>query len=295
MGLVVTLILTCLTDDCVYQVSDRRLTSFDPPRSPIDDESNKAVFVSGRVIFGYTGISKVNGENTDLWLTRVAASVNSTDMGKISRKIRDEATSAFRRMNLASRYKRHAFQGAGWFSDPKRPALRPGTVTVHNALESGTLAWLPYARPSFELVTNFPQIGRAQFHLSSVGLTPTPAEKEAVYKLVRKCVHRRLRRQESVLYALVFSMRWLHNRYQPNSPIGPNMMAVSLPKIAAEHVAQTGEFMAVAGGPVAGTTTFLDINISGRAEIFGPHVVHGGSAMTGFTVRPIVREPESAP
>ena len=161
----VILILTCLTDDCVYQVSDRRLTSFDPPRSPIDDETNKALFVSGRVIIGYTGISKVNGENTDLWLTRVAASVNSTDMGAISSKIRDEATSAFRRMNFASRYKRHAFQGAGWFSDPDRSALRPGIVTVHNALEFGTLAWLPYARPSFDLVTSFPRIGRAQFHL----------------------------------------------------------------------------------------------------------------------------------
>lgn len=289
-----TLILTCLTDDCAYQVSDRRLTSFDPPRSPIDDEANKALLVSGRVIIGYTGISKVNGENTDLWLTRIAASVGSTDMGAISRKIRDEATSAFKLMNFASRYKRHAFQGAGWFSDPERPTLRPGIVTIHNALESGTLAWLPYARTSFDLVTNFPRIGSAQFHLTSVGLTPTPAERGAIFQLVRKCVHRRLRRQESILNALVLSMRWLHNRYQPNSPIGPNVMAVSLPKVAAERVAKTGEFMALAGGPVAGTATFLDINISGRTEVFGPHVVHGGTAMTGFTAGPIVREPASA-
>ena len=71
-----TLILTCLTDDCVYQVSDRRLTSFDPPRAPIDDEANKALIVGGRVAFGYTGISKVNGEKTDHWLTRTAASAN---------------------------------------------------------------------------------------------------------------------------------------------------------------------------------------------------------------------------
>jgi hypothetical protein len=290
----VTLILTCLTDDCVYQVSDRRLTSFEPPRSPIDDESNKAVFVSGRVIFGYTGISKVNGENTDLWFTRVAASVATTDMGAISRKICDEATSAFRKMNFASRYKRHAFQGAGWFTDRERSGLRPGTITIHNALAPDTQAWLPYSKPRFELITNFPRIGRAQFHLTSVGLTPTPDEKGAIYQLVRKCVHRRLRRQESILHALVLSMRWLHHRYQPNSPIGPNMMAVALPKSAAERVAQTGHFMAIASGPAAGVATFLDVNIGGRAHVFGPHVVHGGSAMTGFTAGPILASGASA-
>lgn len=289
-----TLILTCLTDDCVYQVSDRRLTSFDPPRSPVDDESNKAVFVSGRVIFGYTGISKVNGENTDLWLTRVAASMATTDVGAISRRICDEATNAVHQMGFASRYKRHAFQGAGWFSDPNGSALRPGIVTIHNALEPGTHAWLPYARRRFELVTDFPRIGQAQFHLTSVGLTPTPQEKGAIYRVVRKCVHRRLRRQQCVLYALVMSMRWLHHRYQPNSPIGPNMMAVSLPKSAAERTAQTGHFTALAAGPAAGTATFLDVNISGRADVFGPHFVYGGSAMTGFTAGPIVSNATSA-
>lgn len=237
------------------------------------------------MIIGYTGISKINGENTDLWLARVAASVPSTDMGAISRKIRDEATSAFRRMTFASCYKRHAFQGAGWFSDPERPALRPGIVTIHNAIESGTLTWLPDALPSFDLGTDFPRIGRDQFYLTSVGLTPTLSEKRAICKLVRKCVHRRLRRQESILHALVLSMRWLHNRYQPNSPIGPNMMAVSLPKVAAERTAQTGEFMALAGGPLAGIATFLDVNISGRTEVFAPHMVHGESAITGFTCK----------
>ena len=283
----VTLILTCLTDDCVYQVSDRRLTSFDPPRAPIDDESNKATFVNGRAIFGYTGISKINGENTDLWLTRIAASTSSSDMGVIARTIRDEATSAFRRMNFASRYKRHAFQGAGWFSSPDDHGLRPGTVTVHNAIESGTIKWLPYARPSFELSVDLPRIGRAQFYLYSVGLTLGQSEMSAIYRLVRKCVHRRQRRQESTLWALILSVRWLHDRYEPNSPIGPNVVAVSLPRVAAERVAETGEFLAVSSGPAATHATFLDVNASGRIETFGPNVAHAGSMMSGFAVRPI--------
>jgi hypothetical protein len=239
----VTLVLSCLTEDCVYQVSDRRLTSFDPPRASIEDESNKAVLVNGRVIFGYTGISRVTGNKTDSWLARVAASANSTDMAVVARSIRDEATKDFKRMTFASRYKRHAFQGAGWFSNPDGPGLRPGIITIENALDPDTGDWLRYARPIFALKTEFPKLRRAQLYLTAVGLRPADHERGAVYQLVRKCVHRRERRQEAVLHAMILSMRWLHQRYEPNSPIGPNLMAVSLPRVAAERLAQTGQSM----------------------------------------------------
>jgi hypothetical protein len=156
----VTLILTCLTEDCAYQVSDRRLTSFDPPRGLIDDESNKALFVNGRVVFGYTGISRINGEKTDLWLTRIAAAAHTTDMAAVARRIRDEATSAFKRMTFASRHKRHAFQGAGWFSKPDGSGLRPGAITIQNTIDPTTHDWQPYARGRFDLGTDFPQLRR---------------------------------------------------------------------------------------------------------------------------------------
>lgn len=270
------------------------MTSFKPPRAPVDDESNKAIFVNGTVAFGYTGISEVNGERTDLWLARVAALEPTTNMGAISRRIRDEATAAFARMQLASRYKRHAFEGAGWFTYPDRPELRPGIVTIQNALTADTQEWLPYARPTFELSYRFPQLRRAQFHLTSVGLTPSPAERVAIARLIRKCVHRQTRRQATLMHALVHSMRWLHNRYQPNSPIGPNLMFVSLPKAAAQQVKSTGEFMALAGQPVAHTATFLDVNASGRVNSFGPHVVFGGLSITDVVTGTLPSGPAGA-
>lgn len=73
------------------------------------------------------------------------------------------------------------------------------------------------------------------------------------------------------------------------------MMAVSLPKVAAERVIETGEFRAFAGMHIPGDATFLDVHASGQIESFGPHVVYGGTAMTGFTVRTIVSEPRSVP
>ena len=289
-----TLILSCITDDCVFQVSDRRLTSFHPPRAPIDDESNKVLFVNGRVAFGYTGISQVNGERTDLWLTRIAATARSTDLGSISRAIQSAATEAFRKMTCASRFKRQAFQGVGWFSDPDRDGLRPGVVTIENALDPRTANWLSYARPTFDLHTNFPVVGRHQFWLHSVGLMPAKDERGVIYQLIRACAHRDIRRQQATLRALVMCMQWLAGRYEPNSPIGPNLMAVSIPRAAAEQVAKTGMFWAMSGGPEPNMVTFLNIGVSGRAVAFGPHVVHGGSSLTNFQSGPIAPKQNSA-
>src|SRR4051812_26726217 len=110
-----TLVLSCLTDDVVYQVSDRRLTTFEVPRRIMDDNSNKAVFVGGRVAFGYTGISHIENQRADTWLLGVVRTQDTNNMSATAEAIREAATRAFRRMPVASRYKRHAFQGVGWF------------------------------------------------------------------------------------------------------------------------------------------------------------------------------------
>jgi hypothetical protein len=66
----VTYILSCITDDVVYQVSDRRFTSFEPPYDIVED-SNKAVLYENRMVFAYSGISHVGTVRTDEWLAKV--------------------------------------------------------------------------------------------------------------------------------------------------------------------------------------------------------------------------------
>jgi hypothetical protein len=284
-----TLVLTCFTDDCVYQVSDRRLTSFLPPHSAIDDEANKAVLVDGRVAFGYSGRSDINGQRTDLWLTKTLTSVGGGDMGAYTRRLTDEATREFSAMRVADRFKRHAFQGVGWFTDPAHPSrLRPGAVIVENALDAHG-GWLPRARSAFRCSTAFrsPPFNRSQFALTAIGNKPHPGDFHFVWRLLQKCVQRRSRREDAVLNAMVGAMRWFHFRTGPYSPIGPNLMAVILPRMAAERTAQTGQMFALSSGPLPNVATFLDINTSGRTERYGPHFVMGGGAATNFTVVPI--------
>jgi hypothetical protein len=69
----VTLILSCITPDFVYQVSDRRLVEIRPSGPPrlLEDEACKAVFMSPVAIFGYTGLAYFHGMRTDGWLLEV--------------------------------------------------------------------------------------------------------------------------------------------------------------------------------------------------------------------------------
>ena len=53
-----TLILDCIARDAVFQVSDRRLTGA-YGGTAVDDQSNKAVVVDGRIVFGYTGLASL--------------------------------------------------------------------------------------------------------------------------------------------------------------------------------------------------------------------------------------------
>lgn len=47
LGMHMTIILTSVTNSGVYQVSDRRLTSFDLRRCIVDSEANKRMLVNG--------------------------------------------------------------------------------------------------------------------------------------------------------------------------------------------------------------------------------------------------------
>jgi len=68
-----TLILSCLTERFVLQVSDRRLTNVVGGRA-VPGEFNKAVGFTNKVTFAYTGLAEIDGEDTDEWLANALAS-----------------------------------------------------------------------------------------------------------------------------------------------------------------------------------------------------------------------------
>ena len=63
-----TIVLDCFARDAAFQISDRRLTDAAHPGVLIDDETNKALLLNGRVVFSYTGLASIDGQRTDEWL-----------------------------------------------------------------------------------------------------------------------------------------------------------------------------------------------------------------------------------
>ena len=61
-----TFVLSCVTPEYVYQVSDRRLTWLNGAQRGhvVDDERNKSVLVDGRIAFAYTGLAEIGADHT---------------------------------------------------------------------------------------------------------------------------------------------------------------------------------------------------------------------------------------
>lgn len=279
----VTLILSCLTSDNAYLVSDRRLTSFDVPRRIVDDDTNKIVLLNGHVALGYTGREMINEDRADVWLAKAVAGVDSRDAAHLGNIIAEKATNAFRKMSFASRYKRHAFQAVGWFPDPSGGPVRVGKLLVYNALDNKSGKWLPYAKTNFEVSAQVGYLGSSHFRLSVVGSALTAEEGSAIYRLVKKCVHRRINRERAILQAMVMGIRWASTRYEAPSPIGTGLLAAIIPHAPARSAIERGEWNGIAGHPSPNILTFLDLPSTGRAESHGPHFV--GGSMIGLDFR----------
>lgn len=91
-----TLIISCVTKDRVYQVSDRQLTSLDSGET-VDDNANKAVLV-GNMAFGYTGLAKIGTTRTDIWFASAAAEEAPRDALAMYSRVCGRATNAFKDM-----------------------------------------------------------------------------------------------------------------------------------------------------------------------------------------------------
>jgi hypothetical protein len=270
-----TLILTCLTARNVYQVSDHRLTRISNPEEIMDDERNKAVFV-GWGSFGYTGLAEIGKERTDNWLARVISEGPTNNMAQVAERIRSAASAAFR--SLPRKYRHHAFQGAGWFRLQGEEQLSPGIMMIHNGVDEQTGGWLVEPLEEFRTATQFPSSLPGGCILNSVGVVASAAEKDAVVRLLRKCVKHRSSTPATVHKALIISMRWLSSRHPT---IGNSLLAVSLPKHSVEEWQRTGLTTLIAALPNNSTATFTYVSPQGSLTWFGPHIASEGVVLTG--------------
>jgi hypothetical protein len=268
-----TYVLACLTRNIVYQVSDRRLTTIEPPYKLFDDESNKAVVVNGRISFAYTGLAAVEGIRTDLWLARVIGEGATNNMREVAERIQARATMAFSRLNVPTQSKRHAFQGVGFFRLLGESQDTPGVITIDNAIDKESGEWLKEALPTFQIKTHFQRLFPGKCFLTSVGVMPSQPERRAILRHVLRPLKHRNATDRAVTHALANAVRWISTRH---SAVGAGMMAIKLMKDRIDAADQSGNYSMRAG------EDFVYISASGHTRVFGPNLVFGRMVMAGF-------------
>ena len=221
-----TLILNCLTQEYLFQVSDRRLVSL-PTYKVEDDNANKSIYFAGRISFGYTGLAEIEGKKTDHWLLDILPS--PPDESNFISVIKERAETAFKKSGLPKNfqhYKRHAFVGIGWMKSPYDGTLCcPSMVLISNCINSkGQFVSLTDTFDVF--ISHLPS--NEKLRIIPVG-QDIP---RVVLKTIKKKIGRYITQKESpreILKLLVVAMREVAKR---NQMVGKNLLAVGMPKSA---------------------------------------------------------------
>ena len=218
-----TLILSCLTNEHIVQVSDKRLTWKDG-RPPYDG-ANKIVILHQQVAFSYTGRGHTNveGKTIDLWLGEVLWKVRSKSYMDICSAIASNATVIFWQMPSLWD-KRHSFVGIGWIKLAVDNQLRPIVTTISNALDhDGGL--LPVAQDEFG-VTHRVLPDSKPFHLEITGQPMAEKTKVQTLRLLRRCVAKNAG-PIPMAQILCGAVRATASR---NETVGRNLLVVSIPR-----------------------------------------------------------------
>lgn len=274
-----TLIISCVTQNHVVQVSDRRLTWITGPNAGqvADDNKNKAVIVCNRLAIGYTGLAEIAGSKTDEWLLDVVREVLPYNPLQISKAIAKSATKDFRKILLPSDKKTHTFLVSGW----AKFSTQDTRLTPFNSFISNTLddrgEWTSQARDTFVILTI--HLADLPFELQMVGRPVKPKLLNDLTRQIRNYVERE-RGSEGYIQMLASAIRTMS---KSDPLIGRNLMAVSLPRVALEQ--NIGVAIPLALPLPRDAVTALYLPESGDGSVlYAPHYTCEGISYKGMIV-----------
>lgn len=216
-----TLIITALSENAVFQVSDRRLTRTNG--SLYDDLAIKAICVScvdASFCIAYTGLAQIGSCRTDEWVTDYLASIKAGELGftELLDSLQKHVASTFRGLRNLGRIRGITFVIAGFG--------RPGPfMGLLSNVEDGNGNWLR------DIDDNF----RARFYfrndkpMRKLDLVINGREKatETLDKAIQKIRQRYLgKSQEKVMAVLVQLIREAAGHPKGGYMIGRNCMGV---------------------------------------------------------------------
>lgn len=276
-----TLILSFVDPQYAIQVSDRRVTEY-PSGRVVNDTTSKTTLFGGRVLFGFTGLGRLDGEPTHQWMTKKLSEALTVPVEGSERFpwFAEQLDAALGQVHLPRQLervvKRIAVVGVGYVRaepDPRVPPL-PRYVVISN-FHGDSGEWLPEARPTcrVEAETVRPPI---PYRCYAAGANLTREERRRLDRLLNRCVARRTG-AEPIARLLAEQVRAVAVR---TPTVGKSLLVSSLP--AAEIPA--GMMMRISR-PDFSEPTFLYLpdEASYDAFLYGPNVATRGSAITDIS------------
>lgn len=275
----VTLIIPFISDDFAMLVSDRRFVL--PNGRSVDEDGNKVVVFNRHHCFGYTGLATLNGYPTDMWLADVLASVGAKPLPEALKLLRERATEQFLRLDVKSRWKRHAFVGIGWSRLMPMNILRPAMFRVSNYHTSDG-SRLPEAEDIFRVYLNV--LGpRCPFMWGAIGQPISTSLTVAATRLFRRAGRSRI--SANIVWRVVSSV--MSYTARQNVAVGRGLLAICLP-LASVGPSQTFQMIAPLNGLARFDNTvasFLDVLARpDKFVLHGPTIVENGVVAHGLKI-----------
>lgn len=216
------MVLSAMTDEHVFVVSDRRMTN-GLTRSIMSSTENKAIILNGEMVLAYTGLCNLDGIPTDVWVAELLAK-EPVENWLIA--LMNHTGVAVRRTRLRPDLQRHAFLLTGYGKTPRgRRNYRPLGYLISNYHRTdGSTMRVP---EQFSLSTF--RLGNEKARVDSVGRDlPTP-RRIALEREIRTQLRATPNRPERILDILGAEIRRVASK---DSGVGSDLMAVSFPETA---------------------------------------------------------------
>jgi len=257
----------------VIQVSDRKLTYITPtaPGAPEPSDANKSILFNDKAIFGFTGLAKLEGQPTDLWLAGILAGAGD-DVIRAMNLVREALTRAYPRRHS---HVPHTVMATGFRDDDG--SLQPFNVLISNDFDGQR--WHNKGT-STEFTGSWQACEPRQI---IVGQAPGWISPSRLTRLAR-IIGRGLDRGLSIQTVVQLLSREIRDVAAGHVEVGADLMVSSLPVPVSVPVA--GRTLSVVNDSVSsGMPAFYYLPAVGGPVSFGPTIVMRGAIFSNMEIR----------
>jgi len=280
-----TLILSCLTNEYVIQVSDRRLTF--PNGEIAEDNENKAVDWAGQVIFGYTGLARIHLTTpTDYWLAEAllksVSPQGTISLNDVIESVRIKATKDFKQE--VAKNKRLTIIGIGWVQLLETKDTKPAICWISNYLDdAGNELPEPYEEFKSNLLI-FNQLPNG-FIVVAIGQQVNPDKASSLKHNIARCLRHKDIGPEPISRLLIEVIR---DVAKYNITVGRSVLVACIPKesLRSSRIPMPDGsigYIVSSSKPRKSDRTFLYIPEGQDQGVeYGPDFVLGASWLRGY-------------